>query len=77
MKTLVVITVVLLGGCASTTLDRGNGSIAHNTEAMAVPPGPQDENTYIPFDRERRARAIKAYREGTVPEPRQLTTSGG
>ena len=74
MKTLVVITVVLLGGCASTTLDRGNGSIAHNTDAMAVPPGPQDENTYIPFDRERRARAIAAYREGEVPEPKPLRT---
>ena len=73
MKTFVVASL-LLGGCASTALDRGNGSIAHNRDAMAVPPGAQDDNTYIPFDRERRARAIAAYREGTVPEPKLLRT---
>ena len=78
MKTTVVILVAagaaaFLGACATpTTLDRGNGAIAHNTAAMAVPPGPDADNTYIPFDRERRARAIEAYREGTVPEPQLL-----
>ena len=50
-------------------------AVAHNTRAMAIAPTPAEaESTFIPFDRERRALAITAYREGTVPEPVLMRT---
>jgi len=51
-------------------------AVRHNIAAMAVPPTETEKNdTYIPQDRAHRTRTIKAYREGTTPEPELMTTS--
>ena len=48
-----------------------------NIDAMAIAPTDAEaSNTFIPFDRERRARAIEAYRKGKTPEPEVMSTSG-
>ena len=81
--TLLGAALLTLAACTTTApamdAEMGVGfgdAIAHNTRAMAVAPTPAEaDNTFIPFDRERRARAITAYREGTVPEPVLMRTS--
>ena len=52
-------------------------AVKANIAAMAiVPTEAQREDTFIPQDRARRDRAVRSYREGTTPEPRNLRTRG-
>jgi type IV pilus biogenesis protein CpaD/CtpE len=51
-------------------------AVRHNIAAMAVPPTEAEkQDTYIPQDRAQRARALKAYREGTTPVPELMSTN--
>lgn len=81
MKTITIVMTLLpllaLGACGTQKplgRDFGN-SIRHNMAVQTVNPEP---STVSPlYDGEHAARAIQKYREGTVEEPKPITTTGG
>ena len=81
---LVATPVLLLAACQTAApavepeLHAEWGSaVRHNIQAQAIVPTEAERNNrFIPSDRAVRTRALKNYREGTVPEPEPISTSG-
>jgi type IV pilus biogenesis protein CpaD/CtpE len=73
----------LFGGCATTASTHGithsatfGDAVRQNITAQTVAPTDlQKNNTVIPVDPDKRALALKNYKENTVPEPSAVATS--
>lgn len=81
--TCLAVGACLLAGCATTTSTHGithsaafGDAVRHNIAAQTVAPtDAQKNNTVIPVDPDKRALALKNYKENTVPEPSAVATS--
>jgi len=79
---LATISLITLSACATTkpalhsgTSDFGN-AVRHNIAVQVVAPTPeQKNNTFIPADATKRAKARENYRNGETPEPQPITTT--